>query len=164
MLKTWAFLSGLTFSIGAFSQISTGLEMGVALKNSPAVWSMGIGSSVRYDLQVQNKLTLTCAIGYLSFADQNFRFRTRNSIFSVSGGIKYYFSDAGKKFYLATDLGLSAVNYTTYPDLARVNDDFFGLSPGIGYRASQWDFSGRYNLIPYANCLSLRAAYIIKSK
>ncbi|HTH55494.1 MAG TPA: hypothetical protein VL728_05570 [Cyclobacteriaceae bacterium] len=146
--NSWLILSGLAISISSFSQVSTGLETGIAMKNSPPAWSIGIGSSVRYDLIVQNRLNLTCAISYLSFADQNFRFRTRNSIFSVSGGVKYYFSDPGRKFYAAADLGLSTVNYTTYPDLARVNDDFFGISPGIGYRTSQWDFTGRDDTMP----------------
>lgn len=154
---------GLIISVSSFSQFSAGFETGVSMGNvnSPFIGYFANGASVRFDMPLQNKLDLTCSIGYLSFSDKvQDGFPTGNSIVPVMGGVKYYFSEASKGLYAGFDLGMNffSHSYTSKTD-AQV-----GFSPGVGYRTTRWDLAGRCNAISHASYFSLRVAYVFRGR
>lgn len=152
--KTFILLFGLGISISSFAQFSAGLETGLAATNSPDIGSFGVGGSIRYEAPIQNKLSWACGLGYSSFLERiQDGYPTGNKIISISNGVKYYFLESANGLYAAVDLGL---------DITSSKRGI--LSPGIGYRTSKWDFTGRYNAISEANYFSLRAAYVFRLK
>jgi hypothetical protein len=157
--KTLPVFLGLTISISSFSQFSAGIEAGMSTSSYSDIERLGTGASLRYERPFQEKLSLTCAVGFLSFTEKvRDGFPTGNKIVPISGGVKYYFSESGKRFYAAADLGLSFISY------AGTKDTRLGFSPGIGYRTNRWDFTGRLNAMSQANYYGLRVAYVFKLK
>jgi len=151
---------GLAISTISFSQFSVGLETCLSTSSYSDIQRFGTGASLRYERSFQEKLSLTFAVGFLSFTGQiRDGFPTGNKVVPISGGAKYYFYESGKGLYAVADLGLSFVSYA-----GTQKDTRLAFSPGIGYRNNRWDFTGRLNVVSQASYYSLRAGYILKLK
>ena len=162
-----------------YAQFSAGVELGLPMGNFSDIANAGFGASIRYESSINDKLNWTGAIGYLSFSGKNFTSGNvtipfgNSSIVPLTGGIKYYFSEANNGFYGSADLNLNFVSYYTYTlnsgngggyNTISVSESKFGLAPGIGYRTGNWDFSGKFNIISNLNYFGLRVAYIFGTK
>ncbi len=172
-------------AVGAFAshsslaQFSAGLDLALPMGNFSDIASTGFGGSVRYDATISDKLGWSASIGYLSFSGKTYNvgnvsipFGTTSNI-PVSGGVKYYFSEAGNGFYGAVDLSANFLSTYVYTynsgngggyNLSSVSQTNFGINPGIGYRLSNLDFSARYNAVGDFSYLGIRAAYVFGGK
>ncbi|CAN5371283.1 hypothetical protein BH09BAC3_BH09BAC3_12720 [soil metagenome] len=174
-------LSSILFcgSIVASAQLSVGLDLGSPVGNFSNIAATGFGGSLRYDKTISDKLSWTAAIGYLSFGGKNYSVGNVSIPFGnttdipISGGLKYYFSEADNGFYGGLDLNVNFLSTYAYSynsgngggyNLVTDSQTLFGISPGIGYRLTNWDFSGRYNAVGDFSYLGLRVAYVINSK
>ncbi len=164
---------------GTYAQFSAGLDLGLPMGNFSDIASTGFGGSVRYDGVISDKLGWTAAAGYLSFSGKNYTignvsipFGTTSNI-PVSGGVKYYFSEANNGFYGGVDLSINFLSTYVYTynsgngggyNLQSESQSKFGVNPGIGYRLPNWDFAARYNAVGDFSYLGLRVAYVFASK
>ena len=170
---------GYSLSSKTYAQFSLGAELGLPMGNFSDIANAGFGASVRYEASINDKLNWTGAIGYLSFSGKIFTSGNvtipfgNSTIVPLTGGIKYYFSEASTGFYGSADLNLNFVSYYTYSlnsgngggyNTTSVSESKFGLAPGLGYRAGNWDFSGKFNIISNFNYFGLRVAYIFGTK
>jgi hypothetical protein len=130
-------------------------------------YNTGFGATVRYDKKINENLSWTATGGFLTYG-----VKTNSSISSgsfsiipINGGLKYFFQGGQSGFYGAADLGLFFLHSSFSTGFGRFSDSAtkFGISPGVGYRIPQFDFSFRYNAVPNANYLNIRIAYVLKS-
>ena len=159
----------------AMAQFSAGLETGLPLGDFSTVSNAGFGVSGRYEANIQDNINWTASIGYLSFGGKDFlggKYGTV-SVIPVVGGAKYYFNEKDNGWYGAADLGFSFISYSVAdPNSGNGNGvtfenssvTRFGLSPGVGYRMGNWDFTGRFNLMSDFNYMGVRAAYVFGIK
>ena len=159
----------------ASAQFSGGAELGLPMGNFSDVANTGFGVSARYEASIKDKLNWTASAGYLSFGGKSYLGGTFGNVSAIPlvGGIKYYFNEASNGLYATADLGLNFINYSVaYPNngsglgvtFASATTTRLGVSPGVGYRINNWDFTGRFNLVTDFNYLGLRVAYIFGSK
>ncbi len=138
----------------AFSQFNAGLDVGFPSGDWSNGWGTGFGASVRYEAPIQPKLNWTASLGFLSFSGKNTL--PSETIWPVTGGVKYYFQKNNGGVYGAADMGLFFGNNNAGTK--------FGFSPGLGYRLQKFDFALRYNLVTDISYWGLRAAYIFPGK
>ncbi len=170
---------GTIFAQNSCAQISAGLDLSLPMGNFSDIASTGFGGSVRYDGSISDKLGWTVAAGYQSFSGKTYTvgnvsipFGTTSNI-PISGGIKYYFSEAGSGFYGGIDLSLNFLSTYVYTynsgngggySLQSDSQSKFGINPGFGYRLPNWDFAARYNAVGDFSSLGIRVAYVFASK
>src|SRR5579859_5915206 len=172
-LNSLLFLCALSLLVvaKASAQFSAGAELGLPMGNFSDVSNTGLGVSLRYEANIQDKLNWTASIGYLSFGGKPYLGGSFGNVSAIplAGGIKYYLNKAGDGLYLAGDLGINFISYSVaFPNqgsgngvtFASANTTRVGLSPGVGYRIKNWDFTGRFNLVSDFTYLGLRAAYV----
>ena len=165
---------GLLFMLTIFqasAQFSVGAELGLPIGNFSGLANAGFGVSAKYEASIKDQLNWTGSVGYLSFGGKAFLGGTFGnvSVIPLLGGIKYYFNTAGSGFYASGDLGLNFISYSVaFPNsgngqgvsFASASTTRFGITPGVGYRIDNWDFSGRFNFISDFNYLGIRVAYV----
>ncbi len=165
----------------SYAQFSAGLDLGVPVSTFSNMASTGVGGSLRFDGAISDKVGWTVSAGYLSFSGKTYYdnvnkvsipFGTTSNT-PISGGIKYYFSEANKGFYGGVDLSINFLSTYVYTinsgngggyNLQTSSQSIFGFNPGIGYRITNWDFSGRYNALGDFSYLGIRVAYVFESK
>jgi hypothetical protein len=135
----------------AFSQFSAGLDVAFPNGSWSDYWGTGFGASLRYEAPIQTKLNWSASIGFLSFSAKNNNY-SNETIWPVTGGLKYYFQKSNVGPYGAADMGLFFGNNGAGTK--------FGFTPGIGYRLQRFDFAFRYNLVTDLSYWGLRAAFI----
>lgn len=173
--KTLLLLIALTISLSSFSQFSMGLETMSMRHPSTQIGKFGVGGSFRYEAQIQNKWNWTSAVGYLSFHDRFQDESVSSQIISLSGGIKYYFSQTRKGLYAASDLGFNYISSVaslgppfSYPITFKHVSVPYYTCAGVGYKFTRLDLTAKYNVMggyyaPFSSpvfYLSLRAAYV----
>jgi len=139
----------------AFSQFSLGADVAFPSGDWSDYFGTGFGVSGRYEAAIQPKLNWTASIGFLSFSGKNSNTLTE-TVWPVTGGVKYYFQKSNGGVYGAADMGLFFGNNGAGTK--------FGFSPGIGYRLQKLDFAFRYNLVTDLSYWGLRVAYIFPGK
>ena len=139
----------------AFSQFSVGGDLAFPSGDWSNGWSTGLGLSGRYEAAIQPKLNWTASLGFLTFSGKTVigSKLPSETVIPLTGGIKYYFQKSNSGVYGAADAGLFFLNNN--------QGTKFGISPGIGYRIEQVDFSLRYNVVTDFSYWGLRVAYII---
>lgn len=143
-------------------EFSGGLDLAIPNGNWSDGYGVGFGLSARYEAPIQDKLNWTASAGFVSFAGKTVTgtifgvpYSVSNpsvTLIPVTGGIKYYFSEANAGFYGAADIGFFIANQGIGTK--------FGFSPGVGYKVNKLDFTFRFNAVSDINYLGLRAAYI----
>lgn len=153
-------------SSGAFAQFSAGLELGLPLGDFGDLAKMGFGASVRYDKEIQDKLSWTATGGFLSYSNKDqggTSISGSTTMIPIMGGVKYYFNESNNGLYAGADLGLVFASFSAdIPGFGSysTSETKFGFAPGVGYRVSSFDFSARFNLVSDLNSLGFRAAYV----
>lgn len=158
-------LLALAFSFfavtGALAQFSLGAELAMPMGSpfSDAV-GIGFGGSVAYDGAINDNLSWSGRVGYISFAGKSGNPYNTN-IIPITAGIKYYFTESNAGFYGAGDLGMF-LGSSSAP--GSTSESKFGFAFGVGYRLTNIDIGLKYNIISYsgfdANNLGLRVAYV----
>lgn len=143
-------------------EFSGGLDLAIPNGSWSDGYGVGFGLSARYEAPIQDKLNWTASLGFISFSGKTSTYSVLGNTFTISnpsitlipvtGGIKYYFSEANAGFYGAADLGFFIANEGIGTK--------FGFSPGVGYKVNKLDFTFRFNAVSDINYLGLRAAYI----
>jgi hypothetical protein len=161
------------------AQFSAGLDLAFPVGDFTNMASTGFGVSVRYDAAIKEKLFWTASAGFLSFAGKTYTVNNVSIPFDnttnipVSGGVKYYFTEASSGLYGAADLSINFLSTWVYSYnngngngylLASESETKFGINPGIGYRLTKFDFSARYNAVGDFSHFGLRVAYIFGGK
>ncbi len=182
-MKTIKFLtlSFFTFvgSFASIAQVSVGLDIAFPTDNFSNIAATGFGGSLRYENPISNKLNWTVSAGYLSFGEKVYKIGNVSIPFGnttnipLSGGLKYYFEEPSKGFYAGLDVSVNFLSTYEYTynngngggyNLSNSSVTKTGLNPGIGYRTTNWDFSGRYNALGDFSYAGFRIAYIFDNK
>jgi hypothetical protein len=163
----------------SFAQFSAGLDLGFPMGNFSDIATTAFGGSVRYDATISDKLSWTASAGFLSFSGKTYNIGNvsipfgNTSNIPLSGGIKYFFSEANSGFYGGLDLSLNFLSTYVYSinsgsgggyNSASDSQTKFGFNPGIGYRLTNWDFSGRYNAVGDFSYFGIMVAYVFTKK
>ena len=160
----------------AFSQdgkFSGGIELGFPTGFAADFVGIGFGLSGRYEAPIQDKLNWFATAGFISYGGKDFPAVRYNpltqqlenytvsggssTLIPLQGGVKYYFQESNNGFYASGEIGL-------FIGTGSGSSSRFGFTPGIGYRISSFDFSGRYNVVSDFNTFGIRAAYVFGGK
>lgn len=146
---------------GAFAQFSAGVDLNLPMGTFGDVAGLGFGASVRYDGAINDNLSWTAGLGYLSFSGKDYTIPgfgtisgTSFGVLPIQGGVKYYFTESNAGFYGGLDIGMWIGTGTG-------SSSEFGFSPGVGYRVSSFDIGARYNIVSNLNNLGFRIAYVL---
>lgn len=144
---------------GAFAQFSIGAELALPMGSPFSDNSnMGFGGSVNYQGAINDNLSWTGYAGYISFTGKGVASALSSSMIPVMAGVKYYFTESGAGFYGEVDLGMFFLS-TSGGGFSQ-SESKFGFTPAIGYRVGSFDIGARYNIVPDANNLGFRVAYV----
>ncbi len=146
---------------GALAQFSIGAELAMPMSTPFSDFAgIGIGGSAAYDGAINDNLSWSGRVGYITFAGKSGNTYSTN-IIPITAGIKYYFTESNAGFYGAGDLGMF-MGSSSAP--GSTSESKFGFAFGAGYRLTSIDISLKYNIISYAgfdaNNLGLRIAYV----
>lgn len=147
---------------GAFAQISIGADLALPMGTFGDVQGMGFGVSGRYDGSINDNLSWSAGIGYISFSGKDYSIPgfgtisgTSFAMIPIQGGVKYYFTESNAGFYGAADIGI------WFASSSGSSGSEFGFSPGVGYRLEKFDIAARYNIVSNVNNLGFRIAYVL---
>lgn len=146
---------------GAFAQFSIGVDLALPMGTMADFQGMGFGASGRYDGAINDNLSWSAGVGYISFSgkDYDYGFGTVSgssfAMIPIQGGVKYYFTESNAGFYGAADIGiwLAASSGSSGSE--------FGFSPGVGYRVSSFDIAMKYNAVGNVSSLGFRVGYVL---
>jgi len=146
---------------GAFAQFSIGLDLAMPMGTWSDFAGIGFGASARYDGAINDNLSWSGSLGYLSFSGKDYTIPgfgtipgTSVGMVPIQAGVKYYFTESNAGFYGAADLGM-------WIGTASGSSSEFGISPGVGYRVGSFDIAARYNIVSDLNSLGFRFAYVL---
>lgn len=146
---------------GAFAQFSIGLDLGLPMGTFGDFHGIGFGASGRYDGAINDNLSWSAGVGYISFSGKDYTFSgvtipgTSFAMIPIQGGVKYYFTESNAGFYGAADIGiwLAASSGSSGSE--------FGFSPGVGYRTGNFDIAAKYNAVGDVSSLGFRIGYFL---
>lgn len=173
----------LAFSVmvgtSATAQFSAGFVAGFPVGTFSDIAGTGFGAAIQYEEGLKDNLYLSFSLGYLSFIGRDIAVGGNTASLGNSTnvpatvGLQYDFNATGNGIYAVGDL---SVNFVSIHNL-NVNSGSgggynitsstatkVGFSPGIGYRAGNWDFVGRFNIVSDFNYTSLRIGYVFGNK
>jgi len=172
-------IAALFISFNSFAQFSAGLDLGLPVGNFSNIASTGFGLSARYEAPITGQLNWTASAGFLSFSGKTYNIVNVSIPFGntttipLTGGVKYYFMEANKGFYGAADVTVNFISTYVYTynsgngggyNTSSDSKTVIGISPGVGYRLPNFDFSFRYNSAGDYSYLGIRAAYVFGGK
>jgi hypothetical protein len=147
---------------GAFAQFSIGVDLALPMGTMADFQGFGFGASGRYDGAINDNLSWTAGVGYISFSGKDVSVPgfgtisgTSFAMIPIQGGVKYYFTESNAGFYGAADIGiwLAASSGSSGSE--------FGFSPGVGYRLEKFDIAAKYNAVGNVSSLGFRIAYVL---
>lgn len=156
----------------AQGRFSVGPEVAIPMGDFGDAVGVGIGGSLRYEAPINDNLSWTGTVGFISFSKKSFddgfgdEYDYSASIIPIQAGIKYYFTESFNGFYVGAEAGLNLVKVkVSYLDASATESDTkFGFAPQIGYHIASIDIAARYQVIADADYLGFRIAYVFGGK
>lgn len=148
------------------SELSIGLEAGLATGNLRNFSSMGVGGTIKYAYNFNENMAATFQSGYIDFISKNeksnnyYSGKINTSQIPIKAGFRYSIG----RFYFEPQLGVSLIHQKFVDENESTNTSAFTYAGNIGVLATRnFDMSVRYEGMSKSNgslgYLALRLAY-----
>jgi hypothetical protein len=146
-----------------------------------ATAGIGIGVSARYERSIINRLTITGAVGYLSFAVKSItstqppiKITSKFSMIPIQVGARFFLfakDRIQKGLFISGEIGVHVISANATvngSDVGIPNETDLSFGPGLGYRLSSFEVSYRQQYIHNSgksiNFSNFGIAYVFKIK